>query len=241
MTSGGAQIFGLPSFLPVILNDALSTMFLFLVIASLGSLLISHFNQNLNNKYIYSSLVLVAVLGFFTGALFSQTNGQTLGENVVSKTPESVKDNVPRITPKNHISTSKSSTQRVFTPRTPKELMDIAETETERDAMKHKGTWINVEGSVVDIGEASVPIFSLLKKREYYIKIEVGIGPPPQKLFQKKIYLYLKNDKWKKQIDKIRRGDWIVAAAIVHRVSQRRIEVIDGEIISVYGPDKGRK
>ena len=275
MTSGGAtQLFGLPSFLPVRLNDALSTMFLFLVIASCCLLIISRFHQNPSNNqsgfspwissivnHIYVILIAVAVLGLATGAFFSPTkedsiSQQTPDQKIVVKAPEPVKihkdaktsqikiDRIPRKPPKNNAIKPETSTptpHRVFTPRTPKELMDIAEMETERDAMKHKGTWINVEGPVLDIGEAAVPYFSSFKKGESYIKIEVAIGPPTHRIYLKSINLYVKNDQWKEQVDKIRRGDWISAVAIVHRVYKGRIDVIDGDIVSVSGPDRRRK
>lgn len=247
-SSGAMHILGPPSFSPEWLNDALSTMFLFLILISLGLLGVLHFHKNSKiAKQVYPILIVVAVLGFATGAFLSS---QYTPENkIVLKATDPVKiDKVAKTPPpqKNKVKTptaTKPTPQRVFTPRTPKELMDIAETETERDANKHKGAWVNIEGPVLDIGETSVPSFSLLKKGEYYIRIEVGSNPSPHKLFpnKKRINLYLKNKQWKGQVDKIRRGDWISAIAIVRRVSKMRIDVIDGEIVSVSGPSKGRK
>ena len=128
---------------------------------------------------------------------------------------------------------------RVFTPRTPKELMDIARRETKRDAMRHKDDWIHVEGPVFDITEEVKRSFGTPGKT--YIEVKVAIGPPPHDSISGKVRLYLEAEQWKPQVDKIERGDWLSAIGIVHSVYAVNMDVINGEIISVSGPDGERK
>ena len=279
MISGGAtQLFGLPSFLPVWLNDALSTMFMFLMIASFSLFVISQFHQNTRNnqsvivcglnvgpwftiivKHIFPILFVVAVLSFTTGAWLSPAEikialQQTPDHKAIVKATKPIEidkdvgtsqvkvERVPRALPKNNIRipvTPTPTPHRVFTPRTPKELMDIAEKKTRRDAMKHGGTWIHVEGPVFDISEPAMAYFAITKGS--YIRVEVAIESPPHYLIPRKVNLYVKTNLWKKQVDKIERGDWLVATGIVHQVYKMNVDVIDGEIISVSGSDSRKK
>ena len=155
-------------------------------------------------------------------------------------------ERVPRVLPKNNVKTTETPTpipHRVFTPRTPKELMDIAEKKTRRDAMKHKGTWIHVKGPVLDISEPAMAYFDItdITKRSSYIRVEVKIESPPHFLIPRNVNLYLKTNLWKKQVDKIERGDWLEAIGTVHQVYKINMDVIDGEIISVSGPNSRSK
>ena len=268
------QTFGLPSFSPNWLNDALATMFLFLGIVSFCLLIILPLYQNQVNtqgvviggldvsplltiidKHMYPILFGVAVLAFVTGAWLSPveveiTSQKTPNHKTIVKvsdpveidkddeTPQVEVKSAPRTPPTNIVRTPEASTPRVFTPRTPKELINMAEKETRRDAMKHKGTWIHVEGPVLDISEAARGLFNI---NEFYIKLEVKIESPPHYLIPRRVNLYVKADTWEKQVDKIERGDWLVARGIVYQVYKLNMDVIDGEIISVSGPSKGRK
>lgn len=178
---------------------------------------------------------------------------QTPDHRVVVKPPNLVdvaKDNItPPLkaedsspSPSNHeviVDAPHKPKTRVFTPRTPKELMDMAITKTKRDAMRHKGAWIHVEGTVLNISEVQAPRFDITKKR--YIEIEVEVGSLPNNRFPQTVKLYVDSDEWKPQVDKIERGDHLVAIGIVHNIYKLFVEVNNGEIVSVSGPDGDRR
>ena len=122
------------------------------------------------------------------------------------------------------------------TPRTPYELMEMVETKTRRDAMEHKGYWIRVEGSVQDISEVQEGGPSRHMTNEF-IMLDVAVGPLPHNKFTSIVFLLVDADQWKQQVDTIERGDWLVASGVVEHVSENSMIVIDGEILSVSGPD----
>lgn len=262
---------GPPSYLPEWLSDALSTMFLTLIIASLGLLIILQYHQNsaknpgivpwltlIVNK-MYAILISFAVLAFIAGAWLSPaeteiTSQQKLDHKAIVKAPKPIGINkdvgtsqvkverVPRVLPKNNVKTTEAPTptpHRIFTPRTPKELIEIAVKNTRRDAMKHKGTWIRVQGPVFDIHEAARDYFDDIGG--FYIKVEVAIESPPHFIIPKRVMMFFKADLWEKQVEKIERGDWLVATGIVHDIYKMNMEVINGEIVSVSGPGKRKK
>ena len=163
-----------------------------------------------------------------------------------SESPPSAPENpdvpaAPATPPKKDISTTTGVAQdRVFTPRTPRELMDIAINQTRRDAMEHKGSWIRVEGPILDISEVMKRYFGG-DTRHKYIKIKIGIEPPPDYPFPREVDLYVSADRWQSQVARIERDDWLVADGVVEYVHKIRMEVIDGEIISVSGEDEGEQ
>ena len=126
------------------------------------------------------------------------------------------------------------------TPRTPYELMEMVETKTRRDAMEHKGYWIRVEGSVQDISEVQEGGSSRHMTNEF-IMLDVAVGPLPHNKFTSIVFLLVDADQWKQQVDTIERGDWLVANGVVEQVSENSMIVIDGEILSVSGPDGRRR
>ena len=121
---------------------------------------------------------------------------------------------------------------RIFTPRTTKELMDMAITQTRRDAMRNKGVWIRVEGTVLDISPDRLVRFD---PENRHIEVTVGVGSQPHNEFSQTVELHLNADRWRRQVNKLGRGDWLVANGTVYHVLKTFIVVINGEIISVLG------
>ena len=118
--------------------------------------------------------------------------------------------------------------------------MNIAKTETKRDAMRHKGAWIHVEGTVFDVSEVMRRSFGTTTWKSY-IELKVAVGPPPYDVVFEEVELYVEAERWKLQVDKIERGDWLVAIGTVHNIYKWTVKVINGEIISVSGSSGGSR
>lgn len=157
------------------------------------------------------------------------------------------KKSLPLPSQSGEANTSDAQIIRVFTPRTPTELMDIVATKTKRDAMIHKGAWVHIEGTVRDISE-------VLNYKHYsknpFIIVEVEVGSsiespkvPIPKFLKPEftipliVDLYVDADKWKPQVDKMERGDWMEAKGEVSEVYEYSLRAINGEITSVSGND----
>ena len=116
--------------------------------------------------------------------------------------------------------------------------MDIVIEETKRDAFHHVGTWIHVEGPVLDISEARGPAFEITKP---YIVVEVIAGSRPDNAFPQTVKLHVDAATWRPQVDKIERGDWLVAVGTVRNIHKLSMSVINGEIISVSGSGENER
>ena len=197
-------------------------------------------------KYDYGILLGTAVLAFGMGALLSQTESDDSAKRIPLPVDNHRNAATTRVDPKatprqkpDHkiiANIPDKLKTRVFTPRTPKELINIARTKTKRDALRHKGAWIHVEGTVFDISEVTRRFFNTTPKP--YIELKVAIGPPPYDAVPEEVELYVEAERWKPQVDKIERGDWLVAIGTVHNISRWTVWVINGEIISVSGLDR---
>ena len=204
-------IFGPPSFFPAWLNNAISFASFAVIVVAIGIMVTVHFHQHaVTNQGVVILGFVSAVVAFTAGALI-----------------ESDTKSVNR---------PDTSAARVFTPRTPKELIDIVRTKTKRDAMRHKGSWIHVEGTVQDISEIQKPIFRHTPNP--YIEIEVVVGWLHNNRLSQTVTLHVDADKWKSQVDKIEREDRLVAIGTVHSITILSMDVLNGEIISVSGSDK---
>ena len=134
-----------------------------------------------------------------------------------------------------------SDRTNVVIPLTPTRLFEIARTQTTRDAMSYKGTVINLQGTVLNISEVGERWFEADALRKSVIGIDVAIGSLPHDRGSDKVHMFVEADRWKPQVDKIKRGDRIVASGVVDHVSISLIGLINGEIISVSRPDGNRR
>ena len=259
---GGAtmQIVDLPP-IPRWLNNAIfSTSFVMIVVAA-NMLLILHFHHRstisqpvvvfgldvsswlahiVNSQYMI--LVVCAALAFIAGAVVFPTKVDELAE----PTPASSGIEKPTIPPvglerlspllRDHVDTPNTPPTRVYTPRTPKELMDIVIEKTTRDASRHVGTWIHVEGPVLDISEVRGLAFEITKP---YIVVEVIAGSLLDNAFHQTVKLHVDAATWRPQVDKI--GDWLVAVGTVRDIHKLSMSVINGEIISVSGSGEKKR
>ena len=125
---------------------------------------------------------------------------------------------------------------RIFTPRSPAELMDIAAHQTMRDAIRHKDSWINVEGTVLDISDVVSRRFD--DERYDYIELKIEVDKVFNGTTPRVVNFYVRADIWRSQVDKIERGDWLNGAGTVYEIGKLRMYAIDGEIISVSGTNK---
>ena len=243
------QIFGPPSFFPEWLNDGISSASVAVLVLAVSFLILLILNQRaIIIKYGYIALFGVAVLAFAMGVFFSETESDDLAKRAPlpvdshrnTTTTQVDLKLTPRQKPDHKIIVNipdKLKT-RVFTPRTPKELMNIAKTETKRDAMRHKGAWIHVEGTVFDVSEVMSRSFGTTTWKSY-IELKVAVGPPPYDVVFEEVELYVEAERWKLQVDKIERGDWLMAIGTVHNIYKWTVMVINGEIISVSGSSGG--
>ena len=69
--------------------------------------------------------------------------------------------------------------------------------------------------------------------RKPVIGIRVAIGPQPHDRSSDQAHMFVDANQWKSQVDKVKRGDWIVAKGIVDHVSANLVGLIGGEITSV--------
>ena len=169
------------------------------------------------------------------------TSQQTLQQERTTSTPRKVKDTPEPLSDRakaDHLSDKPIPSPH--TPRTPYELMEMVKTKTRRDAMEHKGYWIRVEGSVQDISEVKEGHL-LSTMLNDFIVLDVAVGPLPHDKYSPKVRLNVKADQWKRQVDTIERGDWLVANGVMEHVSKYTMEVLDAEILSVSGPDGRRR
>ena len=257
---GLIQAFGPPSFFPKWLNNGISSASVVIIVVALVMLLIPNQPARTNRKFMifgfdvshwiikydYRILLGTAFLAFTMGVFLSQTES----DDSAKPTPLPVDShrNVattrvdPNATPGQNpdhkviVNTPEKSKTRIFTPRTPKELINIARTKTKRDALRHKGAWIHVEGTVFDISEVTRYFSNTTPKP--YIELKVAIGPPPYDVAFEEVKLYVESERWKLQVDKIERDDWLVAIGTVDNISRWTVWVINGEIISVSGLDR---
>ena len=186
-------------------------------------------------NYRYWILFSVVATAFIAGLVIFPSKSDDLGKRTPLATTQFENKIVSQETPdhKALVKTPDVSTTRVLSPRTPKELMDIVISKTKRDAMRHKGSWIQVEGTVRNISETKDSWLGVTKKPS--IEVEVLVGWIPNNVFPQTAKLYLGADRWKSQIDKIGRDDRLVAHGVVHNINKLHIQVIDAEIISVSG------
>ena len=116
--------------------------------------------------------------------------------------------------------------------------MDIVIEKTTRDAIRHVGTWIHVEGPVLDIREVRGLAFEITKP---YIVVEVIAGSLLDNAFHQTVKLHVDAATWRPQVDKIERGDWLVAVGTVRDIHKLSMSVINGEIISVSGSGEKKR
>ena len=74
-----------------------------------------------------------------------------------------------------------------------------------------------------------------------YIEMEVEVGLVPNSTAPRTAELYFEADRWKPQIDKIERGDWLVADGTVHNIHKFSMSVANAEIISISGSDVNKQ
>ena len=133
--------------------------------------------------------------------------------------------------------TTDMPSDRVLTPRTPSELIDIAVNQTKRDAMQHKGAWIRIEGIVLDVSEIRERRFDDGEWTQY-IQIKVAVDPPPHDPFSRVVELYVEAAKWEQQVARIERGDWLVADGVVHDIYKTFLIASNGDILAVSGANR---
>ena len=172
-------------------------------------------------------------------AIAKEPSSINIDKKVTTAPVEEVAASSPLPDQVNIDNTSHIPTRRIFTPRTPMELMDIAATETTRDAARYKGSWIHVEGTVLNISE--IRNFPPVLGKKPYIEVEVEVGTSLNSSYPRRVQLYFDADSWKLQVDKIERGDSLVANGTVEHVHELFMFVINAEIISVSGPDRVRR
>lgn len=116
--------------------------------------------------------------------------------------------------------------------------MDIAANQTIRDAMRHKGAWIRIEGVVRDVSEIRNKKFD---DGEWtpHIQIKLEADPPPHDPFSRVVELYVDAAKWEQQVARIERGDWLVAEGAVDDIYKLWLVASNGVIISVSGTNRG--
>ena len=256
------EIFKPPQFIPEWLNDALFMGCLSIAVVSVCILItlkcirnrmppqgfvilgleLSDWPARIFN-YRYKIFIVITAVAFISGALLSlifSSRSDVLAEHTPISATKFDDEVVSEQTLDQQaiVKTPVSPATRVFTPRTPMELMDIAATKTARDAAKHKGTWIHVEGTVQNISEIRNFRPTLEKP---YIKVEVKVGGLPSSSSHRTVYLYFDAEIWKLQLDKIERSDSLVANGTVEHVGEGFMFVRNAEIISVSGPERNRR
>ena len=177
---------------------------------------------------IISQVFIAAVVASVFVFLIRDDKNHTMGENEAVTSPAPVEELIKK--PQDEPDKPEA---RIFTPRTPKELMDMAVTQTSRDAMRNKGVWIRVEGTVLDISPDRLVTFD----ENRHIEVTVGVGSQTHNRFSQTVELHLNADRWRRQVNKLGRGDWLLANGTVYYVYETFIIVINGEIISVSGSD----
>ena len=256
---GVMQIVNLP--MPVWLNDGLaySSMTLVALALIMMGILEIHRHENVQIlglniggqwvthtvKNQYTILVVAAVITFVVGAytLPSKSNDLTNHTSLAVDASNHIPVVQPTVQPKEKtitnqpseieviVKTSDKPTSPVLTPRTPKELMDLVITQTKRDAMHHQGSLIRVEGTILDISEVQ-PWIS--KNSTVAVTVVVGFTSGDYKIPQK-VNLVFDAERWKTQVDKLARGDKLVANGVVENIWKIQMEVTNARIISVSG------
>ena len=246
---GIVQIVELPP-IPAWLNNGLFLSSIALIGLAVSMLVILRINQREDIKFVsyivknqYAILIVFAAGFFVAGAVIFPSNHEDLtnhtSSTVIEKGTSPEKKFIPHQTPSQEASveTGEMPDTRVFTPRTPKELMDMVATQTKRDAMHHKDAWIRVVGTVSDISE--------VKEFGYrgipYIEVTVEIDLKTKNQRPQWVTLDFDAERWKSHIDKIERGDRLTADGTVYNVYDIMLRLRNAEIISVSGPDGNKR
>ena len=236
-----AQIVELPP-IPEWLNNAIFLASFIIIIVAASMLGILQLHQRATNNqdvvifgdkvsghlarivnYQYKILFVSAVVAFTAGAFIFPPKSNDLGKHM------------PVL--EDGMLSPPSDPTSVVIPLTPARLFEIARTQTRRDAMSHKGSLIHFQGTVLDISEVKERWSEADASYKLVIGIEVAIGS----LSHDRVAMFVEADRWKPQVNKIERGDWIVANGVVDHVTSSLIGLINGEIISVSRVDGNRK
>ena len=242
------QIVELPP-IPEWLNNAIFLASLIIIIEAISMLGILQLHQRATNNgykvsghlarivnYQYKIFFVSAVIAFIAGAFLFPPKSNDLGKHMPVLV-DNHRDTAIASVEEDSMLSPPSDPTSVVIPLTPARLFEIARTQTRRDAMSHKGSLIHFQGTVLDISEVREHWSDADASLKPVIGIKVAIGSLPHD----QVAMFVEADRWKSQVDKIQRGDWLVANGVVDHVTSSLIRLINGEIISVSRVDGNRR